>query len=83
VNSLDEKSPKAREVIVLLIFAEDNFLNALDVAFSLLPAPTQLVWDRDRELAKLKDPAASTSTALVSAASTAPPYGKRKGWLPR
>jgi SNW domain-containing protein 1 len=55
------------------------------IAFSsLLPAPSQPVWDRDRELAKQKESAGpSTSTALVSAASTMPPYGKRKGWIPR
>ena len=48
---------------------------------SLLPAPSQSAWDRDEARAKLE--LASPSTALVSASRTAPPYGKRKGWIPR
>ena len=46
---------------------------------SLLPAPSQQSWDRDEARAKQE----TTSTALVSASRTAPPYGKRKGWVPR
>jgi SNW domain-containing protein 1 len=46
---------------------------------SLLPAPTQQTWDRDEARAKQE----VTSTNIVSASRTAPPYGKRKGWIPR
>ena len=47
--------------------------------YSLLPAPTQPVWDRDEERAKIRVPASS----LVVASPTAPPYGQRRGWVPR
>jgi len=56
---------------------------------SFLPAPAQPIWDRDEERAKLKIKEAaenaglSDSRALVSAQRTAPPYGKRRGWIPR
>merc|ERR1719422_2523053 len=55
---------------------------------SFLPAPTQPIWDRDEERRKLQSENAdessrSESRALVSAQRTAPPYGKRKGWIPR
>lgn len=46
---------------------------------SLLPAPSQNSWDRDDARSKQE----VTSTAIVSASRTAPPYGKRKGWIPR
>jgi len=46
---------------------------------SLLPAPTQQTWDRDEARSKQD----VTSTSIVSASRTAPPYGKRKGWIPR
>jgi len=46
----------------------------------LLPAPSQKTWDRDEERAKLK---ANAINNTVVAAKTAPPYGKRKGWIPR
>jgi len=46
---------------------------------SLLPAPTQQTWDRDEARSKQE----VTSTSIVSASRTAPPYGKRKGWIPR
>lgn len=49
--------------------------------FSLLPAPSQPTWDRDEERAKLA--AQTPSKEIVSASKTAPPYGKRKGWIPR
>jgi len=45
---------------------------------SLLPAPSQPVWDRDDE--KVWPP---PSSALVLTAPTAPPYGQRRGWVPR
>jgi len=47
---------------------------------SLLPAPSQSRWDRDEERQKQAEAA---STAMVTAARTAPPYGRRKGWIPR
>jgi len=55
---------------------------------SFLPAPTQPIWDRDEERRKLQtentdESSRSESRALVSAQRTAPPYGKRKGWIPR
>ena len=52
---------------------------------SLLPAPTQNHWDRDEARAKQQQEggSSSSSTSLVSASRTAPPYGKRKGWVPR
>lgn len=51
---------------------------------SLMPAPTNAVWDRDderrsSELAK----GAPELGALVSAKVAAPPYGQRKDWVPR
>lgn len=48
---------------------------------SMLPAPTNPVWDREDE----RDLAigAPTMGALVSAKVAAPPYGQRKGWVPR
>jgi len=55
---------------------------------SFLPAPTQPTWDRDEEMAKLKakqeeESKASASRELVLASRSAPPYGKRRGWIPR
>ncbi|XP_014206032.1 puff-specific protein Bx42 [Copidosoma floridanum] len=49
---------------------------------SLLPQPTQVVWDREDEAreAKLRQRPVS---ALVKAVVSAPPYGQRKGWVPR
>lgn len=48
---------------------------------SLLPAPTQSVWDRDDDLRQKA--ALKVSTALVVAQAIAPPYGQRRGWVPR
>nr|CAD7454627.1 unnamed protein product [Timema tahoe] len=45
---------------------------------SLLPAPSQPVWDRDEQV-KISLPV----TSLVLASPTAPPYGQRRGWVPR
>ncbi|CAH2987430.1 unnamed protein product [Chilo suppressalis] len=45
---------------------------------SLLPAPTQQVWDRDDEIK-----ARRVGSALVVSQSSVPPYGQRKGWVPR
>lgn len=49
---------------------------------SILPAPVQTIWDRDDERRR-KEASFSTSNALVSAQSIAPPYGQRRGWVPR
>lgn len=50
--------------------------------FSILPQPTQVVWDKEDEAreAKLRQRPVS---ALVKAVVSAPPYGQRKGWIPR
>ncbi|XP_061724883.1 puff-specific protein Bx42 [Cydia pomonella] len=45
---------------------------------SLLPAPTQQVWDRDDELKAMR-----VGSALVVSQTSVPPYGQRKGWVPR
>lgn len=56
---------------------------------SYLPAPSQPAWDRDEEKAKLKAAAEaseaeeSNNRSLVLASRAAPPYGKRRGWIPR
>ncbi|XP_039761605.1 puff-specific protein Bx42 isoform X1 [Pararge aegeria] len=45
---------------------------------NLLPAPVQQVWDRDDEQkSKL------VGSAVVISQTTVPPYGQRKGWIPR
>lgn len=44
---------------------------------SLLPAPSNSVWDRESE----KKP--SRAVDLVHAKTAAPPYGQRRGWIPR
>ncbi|KAF7993549.1 hypothetical protein HCN44_010144 [Aphidius gifuensis] len=49
---------------------------------SLLPAPSQVIWDRDDEARELKLRQRPAS-ALVKAIISAPPYGQRKGWTPR
>lgn len=49
---------------------------------SILPAPVQPVWDRDDDR-RVKLASQKPSTALVSAQSIAPPYGQRRGWVPR
>lgn len=46
--------------------------------FSLLPAPVQQIWDRDDELK-----AKRVGSALVVSQTSVPPYGQRKGWIPR
>ncbi|XP_014483177.1 PREDICTED: puff-specific protein Bx42 [Dinoponera quadriceps] len=49
---------------------------------NLLPAPTQVVWDREDEAREQKLRQRPVS-ALVKAVVTAPPYGQRRGWVPR
>ncbi|KAG7295262.1 Puff-specific protein Bx42 [Plutella xylostella] len=46
---------------------------------SLLPAPTQQIWDRDDE----RKAAQRVGSALVVSQTNIPPYGERKGWVPR
>lgn len=48
---------------------------------SALPPPVNLTWDNDDERKLLRG--APTIGALVSAKIAAPPYGERKGWIPR
>lgn len=50
--------------------------------FSLLPNPTQSVWDRDEDRERSKN-SAPRGADLVTASPTAPPYGSRRGWVPR
>lgn len=47
---------------------------------SILPAPSQSIWDRDDER-RLKEQEKSTS--IIVAQPIAPPYGQRRGWVPR
>lgn len=49
---------------------------------SVLPAPTNIIWDREDER-EMFAVGAPTMGALVSAKVAAPPYGQRKGWVPR
>ncbi|XP_008554939.1 puff-specific protein Bx42 [Microplitis demolitor] len=49
---------------------------------SFLPAPSQVTWDRSDEAREQKLRQRPVS-ALVKAFVTAPPYGQRKGWIPR
>ncbi|XP_055616915.1 puff-specific protein Bx42-like [Toxorhynchites rutilus septentrionalis] len=49
---------------------------------SLLPTPSNLVWDRDDERKHIAKGTPSMG-ALVSAKVAAHPYGQRKGWIPR
>nr|CAH7712916.1 unnamed protein product [Callosobruchus chinensis] len=50
---------------------------------SILPAPVQPIWDRDDERRKMSQANPINNAALVSAHSIAPPYGQRRGWVPR
>lgn len=49
---------------------------------SILPAPANPIWDRDDERKHVAKGTPSMG-ALVSAKIAAPPYGQRKGWVPR
>lgn len=49
---------------------------------SFLPAPTQLSQDQ-LELEERARAQRSRQTALVSSRREPPPYGYRKGWIPR
>ncbi|XP_077284163.1 puff-specific protein Bx42 isoform X2 [Arctopsyche grandis] len=48
---------------------------------SILPAPSQAVWDREDERRSLA--AQRATTTLLVTQSSVPPYGQRKGWVPR
>jgi len=48
---------------------------------SLLPTPTNAIWDREDER-RLVARGAPKIGALVSAKIAAPPYGQRKDWVP-
>ncbi|KAF7278076.1 puff-specific protein Bx42-like [Rhynchophorus ferrugineus] len=48
---------------------------------SILPSPIQPVWDRDDE--RRKRASQMPSKELISAQTIAPPYGQRRGWVPR
>merc|ERR1712212_821284 len=50
----------------------------------ILPPVTAPVWDRESEdRRKIFQQKQAQSQALVSASKAAPPYGHRKGWIPR
>lgn len=48
---------------------------------SALPAPINVSWDIGDDARQVKG--APLMGALVSAKVAAPPYGQRKGWIPR
>uniref|UniRef100_A0A1Q3F5Y6 Putative mrna splicing factor/ chromatin binding snw family nuclear protein n=1 Tax=Culex tarsalis TaxID=7177 RepID=A0A1Q3F5Y6_CULTA len=51
---------------------------------SILPAPSNPIWDREDERRhKASSSSGSNLGALVSAKIASPPYGQRKGWVPR
>lgn len=50
--------------------------------FSILPPPTQTIWDRDDERREQQITIAAQKQ-LVIAQPIAPPYGQRRGWIPR
>lgn len=56
--------------------------NPTFLSLSFLPPPTQLSQDQLEEEEKLRVQK-SYSTALVSSRREPPPYGHRKGWVPR
>lgn len=52
----------------------------MDLA-NLLPTPSRLVYDREDELKA--NVSSKSSDSLVVAQAIAPPYGQRRGWVPR
>lgn len=48
---------------------------------SALPAPINVTWDNGDDMRQVRG--APSVGALVSAKVAAPPYGQRKGWIPR
>jgi len=65
-----------------LFYMKSACTNFIFLSISLLPAPTQVVWDREDEAREQKLRQRPVS-ALVKAVVTAPPYGQRRGWIPR
>jgi hypothetical protein len=59
-----------------------TFVEFLCEIFSILPAPVQSGWDEE-ESAQASSSKAGAGAIAVIAACTAPPYGDRKGWVPR
>lgn len=52
--------------------------------FSILPPVSAPVWDRESDdRRRRQQQAQQQQQALVTASRAAPPYGHRKGWLPR
>ncbi len=52
--------------------------------YSILPIPTNIVRDREDERSLARKQQQSTTTTLVAIGECkAPPYGQRKGWIPR
>lgn len=49
---------------------------------SILPAPSQTTWDRDDERRE-QSLVSAAHRQLVLAQPIAPPYGQRRGWVPR
>lgn len=51
---------------------------------SILPAPTNQIWDReDEKIAMMGLTNITIGGPLASAKVSAPPYGQRRGWIPR
>lgn len=51
---------------------------------SILPAPTNQIWDReDEKIAMMGLTNITIGGPLASAKFSAPPYGQRRGWIPR
>lgn len=50
---------------------------------SILPAPTNQIWDREDEKIAMMGLSTTIGGPLASAKVSAPPYGQRRGWIPR
>ncbi len=76
-------SIRQEEVVILILIMSASGISLA----SLLPAPSQNSWDRDEERARQREEEdgqqESTSTAVATFVKTAPPYGNRKGFIPR
>ena len=59
-----------------------HFISSLSIflSCSILPAPVHKVYDKDEDKGKRIQ---LQSQALMLASATIPPYGHRKGWVPR
>ncbi|KAL3873501.1 hypothetical protein ACJMK2_036610 [Sinanodonta woodiana] len=66
---------------VCTAFEREYTLTKMAIKLSdILPAPTQRIFDRDEEEQDLN---LQSQVVLVVSKRTAPPYGHRKGWVPR